>query len=37
MKILGVPLILIIVFFVAVWAGSKWPMLNVIGKVTGGS
>lgn len=26
---------LIVVFFVAVWVGSKWPTINVIGRVTG--
>lgn len=25
----------VILFFVAVWAGAKWPSLNVISKVTG--
>lgn len=25
----------VLLFFVAVWAGAKWPSLNLIGKVTG--
>lgn len=33
MKILGIPLILIIVFFVAAYAGTKWPAVNLLGKV----
>jgi hypothetical protein len=35
MKITGGFLFLVVLFFVAVWAGTKWPALNVIAKVTG--
>jgi hypothetical protein len=36
MKIGGGLITLVVIVLVAIWAGSKWPQLNLIGKLTGG-
>jgi hypothetical protein len=28
-------ILLILIFLVGAWAGTKWPQVNLIGKVTG--
>jgi hypothetical protein len=35
MKITGGFIFLVVIFFVGAWAGTKWPSVNLISKVTG--
>lgn len=34
-KGLGGVVVLLVIFMVGAWAGSKWPQVNLIAKVTG--